>query len=141
MPKFEQFGQGNTEKTGNPEDKAESREQFGDRALQAAQEVYADEIKTLETKSAVFEKLGDIGYTVAVPGSLYIIGKFFGVDIEKMTSLNISESTDSLIRLSWAISMLGASSAFFAQMHFEKKLNYLKEKFGILSKSENQETE
>lgn len=139
MPKFEQLG--NQEKPKSSESSVESRKEFGNRALQAAQEVYTDEVKMLEQKTSRYENLRNIGYTVALPGALYIIGKFFGVDIEKMTGLNISESTDAAIRLSWAISVLGASSASFAQMHFEKKLNYLKEKFGVLSKSEDKEIE
>ncbi len=139
MSKFEQSG--GLEMPKNSENNAESREQLGDRALQAAQEVYTDEVKTLEQKTSRYENLRNIiGYT-ALPGSLYIIGNFFGVDIEKMTGLNISESTDAAIRLSWAISMLGASSASLAQRHFEKKLNNLKEKFGVLSKSEGKEAE
>ena len=139
MSKFEQSG--NSERSKGPENSAESREQFGDRILQAAQEIYSDEVETLKHKIYRYEALRDIGYTAALSGSLYIIGKFFGVDIGKMAGLNISESTDAAIRLSWLISALGASSAYFAKMYFEKKLNYFKKKFGVLSKPESQETE
>lgn len=115
-------------------DEMESREQFGDRALQAAQEVYADELQTLEEKASYYEKLRLLAFAVGLPGALYIVGKFFGVDMEKITELNISGNTDMLIQLSWAIPMLGGSCAGFVANHFEKKLDYLKNKFGVLEK-------
>ncbi len=142
MPKFEQFGQTkNPEEPKVSESSMESREQFGGRALQAAQEVYADEVQALEKKVSEYKSFKTFVDALIIPGGLYIIGTFLGVDIEKMTGLNISESADAAIRLSWAISMLGAGSVGLVQAHFEKKLNYLKEKFGVLSKSEDKETE
>lgn len=130
MFKFEQPGNQKTPKS--LESGVESREAFGDRALRAAQEVYAEEMQTLERKVSRYGNLKNIGFVFALPVSLYVIGKFFGVDIGQTTGLDISESTDAVIRLSWAISMLGASSASFAQIHFEKKLKHLKDKFGVL---------
>lgn len=140
MSKREQFGQlENPERSKNNEGSVESREQFGDRALRAAQDVYANEVKALEEKTSKWENLKNLGYTLAVPGGLYTIGKFFGVD--EAMGLSVSESVDAAIRLSWGTAMLGAGCATFVEMHFGTKLNHLKEKFGILSKPEDKETE
>jgi len=140
MSKSEQFGQTKNPKESKvSEGSMELREQFGDRTLRAAQDVYADETKDLEQKISHYKSLRNFGFMVALPGSLYLIGKFFEVDIEKMTGLNISESMDATIRLSQAISMLGASGALIVEVHFEEKLKQLKEKFGVLAKPEDKE--
>lgn len=140
MSKREQFGQTkNLEKSEVLKGGVESREQFGDRVLQAAQEVYADEVQALEKKSSEYNNLKNLATVLAIPGGIYIIGKFFGLD--ETMGLNVSDSVDASLRLSWAISMLSTGCLSFVETHFDKKLLYLKDKFGMLSKPEDKETE
>lgn len=140
MSKFEKIGQTDNQKPPESlEGGTESHEQFGDRALRAAQEVYSNEVQALDKKISFWKDAKNLGYTLALPGSLYVIGKFFGVD--EAMGLSTTEITDRAAQLGWAIPILGASSAIFVQAHFEEKLKELKEKFGILSGPEDKEIE
>ena len=103
-------------------------EQFGDHTLQAAQDIYANEARSLEEKASRYNWLNDIVVYLGVPGAIHMAAKIFNMD------LNVSDSADAILQLSFWGTIIGAGITNTLSYHFESKLNHLKEKFGILEK-------
>jgi hypothetical protein len=106
-----------------PENQAES----GKSIFRAAQEVNDDEKTNLENKLARYKSLEHMAFGVAVPGSLWIIAKQFGIDIEQVTGIPISEHSE-LLKYSFSFGLLGATAAHHLQGRLQEKLNSLRKK-------------
>ncbi|MBU1167712.1 hypothetical protein KKC60_04885 [Patescibacteria group bacterium] len=110
-------------------------EQLRGEAVEVAQDLLQDEVKSLEKKINVSDTLKSIFAGVTIGGAFYTWAKMFGLDIEQFIIGNVSDRS-SFLGLQMLIGVAGFTATHFVETHIKKKLNSLKNKFGSVLKNE-----